>query len=86
MRHHRCTASQGPAVPADGPLRILVVTPWCPDCEEGVPRLASKLAAKRTVVAGEFAEPFGERTSRAATARQESDRRSADGAECIVVP
>jgi len=40
---------------SDGPLRVLVVAPWCPDCVETLPDLARTLDRGRSVVAGEFA-------------------------------
>ncbi len=46
---------RGPFDASDGPLRVLVVAPWCPDCVEVLPVLARALDRGRPVVAGEFA-------------------------------
>ena len=40
--------------PDDGPLRVLVVASWCPDCIVSLPALAPGLPGQGTVIAGEF--------------------------------
>jgi hypothetical protein len=42
----------------EGPVSLLVIAPWCPDCEEAARELEGVSAAGRPVwLVGEFAEP-----------------------------
>lgn len=42
--------------PPEGPVAILVIAPWCPDCREHAPRYArSTPRGRRAWLAGEFA-------------------------------
>lgn len=45
----------GSEMPSEGPISVLVVSPWCPDCQSLLPKAVKEAPPGMPMIAGEFA-------------------------------